>query len=170
MASEIINRVANSALVTINLEDLYPEGSRYAVDISQWLHEGLILKEKEYRKAVQEQDWSQYKGGFVALHCSTDAIVPAWAYMLVSVQLSSYAKKIVIGSPEDLETVLYSEIIDKTDLSEYKDKPVIIKGCTHKPVPPNAYIFLTQKLQPIAKSIMYGEACSSVPLFKRKKQ
>ncbi|QNJ97347.1 DUF2480 family protein [Constantimarinum furrinae] len=168
MEGEIVNRVANSVLVTIDLEELYPEGERCVIDISQWLLEGLILKEKDYRASVKEHDWSQYRGQFVTLRCSTDAIVPAWAYMLISVQLAPYAEKVVIGSLEDLETILFSEIIDAVDLSAYKDKPVIIKGCSNKPVPPNAYVLLTQKLQPIAKSIMYGEACSSVPLYKRK--
>ncbi|MGB5226676.1 MAG: DUF2480 family protein, partial [Eudoraea sp.] len=103
-----------------------------------------------------------------ALNCSSDAIVPGWAFMLISTKLQPYAKKVVLGSLEDLETTLFQSIIEDLDISDFKDKPVIIKGCSNKPVPPNAYLWATIKLQPVAKSIMYGEACSSVPLFKRK--
>lgn len=167
MKEEIVNRVANSKLVTIDLEDFYPEGPRLSLDISQWLFEGIVLREKEFRVSINEHDWSQYKNAFVNLYCATDAIVPGWAFMLVSLKLSPFARKVVVGSTTDLETLLFSELISEMDISEYKDLPVIIKGCTHKPIPENAYILLAQKLQTNAKSIMYGEACSSVPLFKR---
>jgi hypothetical protein len=169
MENEIINRVANSALVTFNLEDFYPSGERVSFDISQWLLEGIILKENDFRAAIKEHDWSQYKESYVALYCSTDAIIPGWAYLLVSLQLTPYAKKVVVGDLETLESILFAEILSTMDVSNFKGKPIIIKGCAHKPIPQNAYILLAEKLQPIAKSIMYGEACSSVPLFKRKK-
>jgi len=169
MNEEIINRIANSKLVTLDLEEFYPSGHRTSIDISQWLLEGIVLKEQDFRKYISEHDWSQYKDQYVALHCSTDAIIPGWAYMLISLQLASFAKKVVVGSLVELETILYTEIIQKMDVSEFAEKPVIIKGCAHKPIPENAFVLLAQKLQPIAKSIMYGEACSSVPLFKRKK-
>lgn len=165
---EIINRIANSKLVTFDLESYYPKGERVAFDISKWLLEGIVLKENDFRNDVKNHDWSQYQDKFVALYCGTDAIIPGWAYLLVSLQLAPFAKKVTVGSLEVLETILFSEIIEKIDFSEFKDKPVIIKGCAHKPIPENAFIMLAQKLQPIAKSIMYGEACSSVPLFKRK--
>ena len=168
MADQIINRVANSKLKVIDLEDYYPEGKRIRFDIKDWLLEGLVLREKEFRASVIEHDWSQYKDCYVALQCSTDAIVPDWAYMLISIQLQDYSKLTVIGSLEDLESIVYTSIISELDLSIYKDAPVIIKGCSHKPVPSNASVLLAQKLKPIAKSIMFGEACSSVPLFKRK--
>lgn len=169
MSTEIINRVANSKLVTFNLEDFYPSGERVLFDIKDWLLEGLVLRETIFREKALAHNWKQYEGAYVALTCSTDAIIPAWAYMLLSTYLNPYAKKTVIGDLQTLETVLYSEIISKMDLSNLKDKPVIIKGCSHKPVPENAYLFLIEKLQPVAKSLLYGEACSSVPLFKKKK-
>ncbi len=168
MAEEIINRVANSKLKVIDLEDFYPDGNRITFDIKDWLLEGLVLREKEFRAYVTEHDWSQYKNTYVALFCSTDAIVPDWAYMLISIQLQDVAKLSVIGSLEHLESILYTSIISSLDISEYQDAPVIIKGCSHKPVPANALVLLTQKLKPIARSIMFGEACSSVPLYKRK--
>ena len=168
MSDEIINRVANSKLITIDLEDFYPEGKRVVFDIKDWLFEGLILREKDFRLKAKEHDWSQYQDNYVALTCSTDAIVPGWAYMLLTTYLNTFAKKVLIGNLEILETSLYQDIINKIDVSFYTDKPVIIKGCANKPVPENAYILLTTKLMSIAKSVMYGEACSSVPLYKRR--
>ena len=168
MKEEIIKRVANSILVTLDLEDFYPEGKRAEIDISQWLFEGIVLREKDFREALKNQDWSQYQDCFIALNCSTDAIVPGWAYILVSLELNPFVKKSVVGSLETLESILYSEIIKSLDLEPFRNKPVIIKGCAHKPIPQNAFVLLAQRLQPIAKSIMYGEACSSVPLFKKK--
>ncbi|MGB5205621.1 MAG: DUF2480 family protein [Eudoraea sp.] len=166
--SEIVNRVAQSKLLTFDLEDYYPAGERVLLDIKEWLYEEIILKEKDFRAHVANHDWEQYNDAYVALCCSTEAIIPGWAYMLVSTKLQPHAKKVVLGSLEDLETTLFQTIIEDLDISDFKDKPVIIKGCSNKPVPPNAYLWATIKLQPVAKSIMYGEACSSVPLFKRK--
>ncbi|MFN4761899.1 DUF2480 family protein [Gillisia sp. Q332] len=168
MSTEIINRVANSKLITFNLEDFYPSGERFLFDIKDWLLEGLVLRETVFREQALAHEWSQYKNAYVALTCSTDAIIPAWAYLLLSTYLNPYAKKTVIGDLKTLETILYSEIISKMDLSNLKDKPVIIKGCSHRPVPENAYLFLIERLQPVVKSLLYGEACSSVPLFKNK--
>ena len=169
MSDEIINRVANSKLVTIDLEDYYPDGKRMLLDIKDWLLEGLVLREKDFREQASEHNWEQYKNSFVALYCSTDAIVPAWAYMLLSTYLEPYAIKTVIGDLNTLETSIYQDIISELDVSEFQDKPIIVKGCSNKPIPDNAYIQLTTKLKPIAKSIMYGEACSSVPLYKKPK-
>lgn len=169
MKDKIVNRVANSKLVTLDLEELYPDGPRLAIDISNWLLEGVVLHEKDFREHLVNNDWSQYKNAYVALHCSADAIIPGWAYMLVSLQLTPIARMVIVGTINDLETLIFSEIIAQMDLSVYKDKPVIIKGCGHKPVPENAFVWLAQKLRPIAKSIMYGEACSSVPLYKKSK-
>lgn len=168
MPEEIINRVASSKLVTFNLEDYYPEGNRYQIDVKEWLFDGFFLKEKDFRTYVSNHDWAQYKDGYVALYCSTDAIIPTWAYMLVQIQLQPYVKKTVLGNLEQLETSLYQTIIDGIDVSEYGGKPVIIKGCSNKPVPANAYVWVAAKIQEVAKSVMFGEACSSVPLFKRK--
>ncbi|MDY8135290.1 DUF2480 family protein [Aquimarina sp. 2201CG5-10] len=169
MGDEIINRVANNKnLISFDLEDYYPEGERILFDIKDWLYEGLLLREKDFRKHVSDHDWSQYQDKYIALTCSTDAIIPGWAYLLLTSVLIPYSKKVVVGSLETLETIVYNEIINALDVSSYQDKLLIIKGCSNKPVPEGAYISLIQKLQPIAKSIMYGEACSSVPLFKRK--
>ncbi|HER40707.1 MAG TPA: DUF2480 family protein, partial [Salinimicrobium catena] len=133
MAEEIINRVANSKLVTIDLEDLYPEGERILFDIKDWLLEGLVLREKDFRLSAKTHDWSQYKDSYVALTCSTDAIIPGWAYMLLSTYLAPVAKKVVTGDLEMLETVVYTEILQEFDVSRYQDVPVIIKGCSRKP-------------------------------------
>ncbi|MEW7289704.1 DUF2480 family protein [Aquimarina sp. 2304DJ70-9] len=169
MAEEIVNRVANNKnLITFDLEEYYPEGSRILFDIKDWLFEGLLLREKDFRKYVADHDWSQYQDKYVALSCSTDAIIPGWAYLLITSALSPFAKKVAVGSLDTLETIVFNEIINDLDVSVYQDKLLIIKGCANKPVPEGAYISLLQKLQPVAKSIMYGEACSSVPLYKRK--
>lgn len=167
---EIINRVANSALEVFDLEDYFPKGFRAQIDISQWLYEGFLLKEKDFREHLKNHDWSQYQDQYVAVFCSTDAIIPAWAMILVTVHLTPYAKKVVNGSIDDLNASLYEELLPNLDYAPYKDKPVIIKGCSKKPVPERAYILATQYLQPIAKSIMYGEACSAVPLYKAPKK
>lgn len=168
MSTEIINRVANSKLITFDLEDYYPKGERSLFDIKDWLLEGLVLRETIFREKALAHDWSKYKDQYVALTCSTDAIIPAWAYMLLATHLQPYAKKVISGDLELLETILYTEIIQNMDLSALEGKPVIVKGCSHKPVPENAYLLLIEKLQPIVKSVLYGEACSSVPLFKQK--
>ena len=169
MAEEILNRVANSKLITFNLEDYYPQGERVLFDVKDWLLEGFVLRESEFREQAKNHDWSQYEGKFIALTCSSDAIIPAWAFMLLATYLQPYAKKVITGDLETLETVLYTEVISKMDVSNLQDKPVIVKGCAHKPVPKNAYLLLIEKLQPVVKSLMYGEACSSVPLYKKPK-
>jgi hypothetical protein len=167
---EIINKVANSVLEVFDLEDYYPAGVRTQIDISQWLLEGFLLKEKDFREQLKNHDWSKYQDQYVAINCSTDAIVPAWASILVTIQLVPFAKKIVNGYSEDIEASLYEEALSKIDYSIYKDKSVILKGCSKKPVPARAYILAVQYLQPFAKSIMYGEACSAVPLYKAPKK
>ena len=168
MADEIINRVASSKLVTFDLEDLYTPGKRAVLDISQWLEQGFLLREKQFRESVKNYDWSSYQNSYIALQCSTDAIVPAWAFMLVASQLQGIAARTVTGSLDMLETILYTERIAALDVTPYADTPIIIKGCSNKPVPENAYLLLIEKLQPIARSLMFGEACSSVPLYKRR--
>lgn len=167
MEGEIINRVANSKLKTIDLEDYYPAGPRSVIDISEWLVEGIVVVESRFRESVKNTDFTAYKDHYVAVTCSTDAIIPQWAWMLVQSALAGIPKVTVIGDLEQLETILYKEIIDDLDVSEFENLPVIIKGCSEKPVPINAYAMMTNKLQKVARSIMYGEACSSVPVFKR---
>lgn len=165
----IVNRVANSKLRTFDLEEIYPEGKRVEFDIKDWLFQELILKETDFRTSVKNHDWSQYKNTFVAVGCSVDAIIPSWAFMLIASELTPFANKVVIGNLELLETVIYQELIGFLDFKDFVEKPVIIKGCAEKPIPNSAYAFLIAKLQPIAKSIMFGEACSTVPLYKSKK-
>jgi hypothetical protein len=168
MQDEIINRIANSKLITINLEDYYPQGKRVLFDIKDWLFEEFVLREKDFRQKALQFNWSQYQDCYIALTCTTEAIIPAWAFMLLSVYLQPFSKKTIVGSLESLETSIYQDVINDLDISEFKNKPIIIKGCSKKPVPQNAYIMLANKLKPIAQSIMYGEACSSVPLYKSK--
>lgn len=168
MEGAIINRVANSKLQVFDLEDYYPAGTRSQIDISQWLMEGIVLVESRFRESLKDTDFTIYKDHYVAVHCSTDAIVPQWAWMLLQIELSSIAQKVVLGSLQDLETALYEPIIKQLDLTAYKDLPVIVKGCAHKPVPVAAYMQITDRLHGIARSVMYGEACSAVPVYKRK--
>ena len=164
---EIINKVAQSSLEVFDLEDLYPVGFRSGVDLSQWLLDGIILKEKDFRASLKEVDWSEYSGQFVAVFCSTDAIVPAWSKMLVTTYLQPYAKAVFCCHFDEIDSYLYQNVLSKIDFSKYQDKPVIVKGCSKKPVPESAFVLTVQNLIPFAKSIMYGEACSAVPLYKK---
>lgn len=169
MSDEIVNRVTKSSLVTIDLEDFYPKGTRSIIDIKQWLFHELILKETDFRNYLKEHDWEQYKDHYIALTCSADAIIPSWAYMLISTYLHPVAKKVVVGSLTDLETAIFHDIVNEISTELYTNKPLIIKGCASKPIPETAYIQLIEKLQPVARSIMFGEACSTVPLYKKQK-
>jgi hypothetical protein len=169
MANEIVNRVANSELKTIDLEDFYPKGERVLFDIKNWLFHELILKEADFREYIATHNWSQYQNKYVALTCSADAIIPSWAYMLITTQISPFAKKVVVGDFKMLETAIFQDIINTFSIEAYINKPVIIKGCANKPIPETAYVQLIEKLQPIVKSILFGEACSTVPLYKLKK-
>ncbi|MBK9477461.1 MAG: DUF2480 family protein [Bacteroidetes bacterium] len=165
---EITNKVAASGLITLDLEEFYPEGERVLVDIKEQLFQGLILREKEFRAFIQDMDWSTYRDKFVAITCSTDAIVPTWAYMLLTAALAPFAKKIVFGNLEQLEQSIFQETLAKLNLTQYKDARIVVKGCGKLPIPKGAFVELTSLLQPLAKSIMYGEPCSTVPLYKRK--
>ena len=169
MADTIFNRVAESKLITFDLEKLYQIGDRIPIDLSQWLDKGIILREKEFRLKLKQHNWKAYRNQFVAIYCSTDAVLPAWASLLVTTYLQPYAKKVVMGTLVDLEKHLFTEEIKKINISSFKDKAVIIKGCTDKKVPEDSYVQLISRLQPVVKSLFYGEACSSVPLFKKKK-
>lgn len=168
MADEIINKVAQSSLMVFDLEDYYPKNERVILDISQWLHGGFILKEKEFREALKNFDFEIYKDKLVALTCTTDAILPSWAFMLVSSYLQPVAQKVVQGSLHQLDLAFYEEVIANLDFTSYENKPVIIKGCSKKPIPEEAYVMATQKMMRFARSIMFGEACSAVPIFKKK--
>ena len=164
---EIINKVAASQLIVFDLEDYYRTEKRIQIDISQWLTDCFLLIEKDFRNHLKAFDFSQYQDNLVAINCGTDAIVPAWAIILVTTYVSPFAKKVVLGNLNDLETALYQDILSTIDYAVYSNKPIILKGCSKKPVPESAYILAVQHLQPFAKSIMYGEACSAVPIFKK---
>jgi hypothetical protein len=168
MENEITNKVANSGLVTIDLEKFITEGERILFDIKPLLFQELILKEKDLREFIKTHDWSIYKNKLVALTCSSDAVVPTWAYMLLTLSLEPFAKKIVFGNLHELENLLFAEKIAQLNVTDYKDARVVIKGCGEKPLPVNAYIQITTLLKPVVKSIMYGEPCSTVPLYKVK--
>lgn len=169
MNGEIINKVANSGLVTIDLEEFYTKGERLLFDLKPLLFQGLILKEKDLRDFVKTHDWSQYQNKYIALTCSSDAIIPTWAYMLISLNLQPYAKKVVHGNVEILESILFEEKLKQFPFSDYQDKRVVIKGCSNLPVPVNAYVHICNGLIPYVRSMMYGEPCSTVPLYKSPK-
>lgn len=166
MSDEIINKVANSGLITIDLEEYYPKGERLLFDLKPLLFQELILKEKDFREFIKQHNWSDYKGKLVAITCTVDATIPTWAYMLLSIALEPFAKKIVFGNLETLEAIVFNEVLQTINYSDYKDQRIVIKGCGNLPVSTNAYVELVKGLRPYAKSIMYGEPCSTVPLYK----
>lgn len=168
MPEEIINRVAQSPLVSIDLEAFYPLGDRVAFDIKDQLYQGMILREKEFRQFLSSHNWAAYQGKHVAIFCAADAIIPTWAYMLVATRLAPYATTIVHGNLDILEQKLFEEAVSKINPEDFAGKKVVIKGCSTRPVPPAAYVALSARLQPVVASIMYGEPCSTVPVFKKK--
>jgi hypothetical protein len=164
----IINKVAQSGLVTLDPAQFYAPGERVVYDIKDNLFHGLMLREKDFREFVKTHDWAQYQDKNVAVTCTADAIVPAWAYMLLANRLAPYALEVVFGDAEVLETVLFVKAIAKMDIEQYRDQRLVIKGCGDIPVPVSAYVELTKKLTPVAKSLMFGEPCSTVPIYKRR--
>jgi hypothetical protein len=168
--SELINKVAQSALVTLNLEELIHPGERVVYDIKDNLFMGLILKEKDFRAFLKDNDWSVYAGKNVAIINSADAIVPTWAYMLLAIKLQPYTHRYVLGTLEDLEQALFQEAISRINPEEYRDAKVVVKGCGQIPVPNFAYVEIMRLLLPVVSSVMYGEPCSTVPLYKKPKE
>ncbi len=168
MEEPIVNRVARSALITLDLADFYHPGERVVYDLAQNLYQGLILKEKDFRAFVKEHDWAAYAGKNVALTCTAEAIVPTWAYMLLASALTPHAHLVVFGTLEQLEQALFQQALSRLNLEDYRDQRVVIKGCGEVPVPEYAYVEITRLLRPVVKSLMYGEPCSTVPVFKRK--
>ena len=164
---QLVNRVANSGLITINLEDNFPVAEIVAFDLKDYLFMELILKEKDFRAALKEHDWQQYSDKILCVFCSTDAIIPTWAYMLVASYATPHAVKVVQNDKDTFYQLAYQIALAKLDMAQYEDKRVVIKGCSNKPVPVSAYVELTCLLRPVAKSIMYGEPCSTVPIFKK---
>jgi hypothetical protein len=168
MEDIIINKVSESGLLTIDLEAYFPKEEIVGFDLTPFLFMGQILKEKEFRESIQKEDWSKYSGKAVAVYCSADAIIPAWAYMLVSSNLSGVAKTVYAGTPEDLEKNLFIKNLEQITASDYNDKRVVIKGCGDKQIGAFAYLEITRILKPVVKSLMYGEPCSTVPVYKKK--
>jgi hypothetical protein len=166
----IINKVANSGLITLNLEDYYHPGERVVYDIKDNLFHGLILKEKDFRDFLKIHDWSIYRDKNVAITCSVDAIIPVWAYMLLATYLEPFANRVVFGDLEALENSLFQQTLAGIDLENLQDAKVVIKGCGKLPIPSFAYVEITRLLKPIVHSIMYGEPCSTVPVYKRSKK
>ena|SRR5882672_11101757 len=167
MEEPIINKVQESGLITLDLESFYPKDEIAVFDLKEFLFMGMILKEKDFREALKSFDWEKFRDKAVAVTCSVDAIIPVWAYMLIATYLQPVAQQLVMGDEKDLHRRIFLENIASLDTNEYKDQRVVIKGCGDKPIGDFAYMEITKLLRPVAKSIMYGEPCSTVPVYKR---
>lgn len=165
---ELVNKVAQSGLITLDLEDFFSKEEIMEFDIKDFLFRGLILKELDFRAALKQHEWINYKDKTVAVFCSTDAIIPQWAFMLVSTYLSAHTTEIYFGTKEEVEQKLFLENLKNIDAAKYSNEKIIIKGCGTKTVTGEAYLEITKKLQPVVKSLMFGEACSTVPIYKKK--
>lgn len=165
----IINKVASSGIVTLDLEEIYPTGERMVFDLKPLLWQEIALKEDDLRNFVKEHDWAQYQGKFVSVHCSADAIVPTWAFMLIAVSLQPYAGFVTQGDGQQLERAIFTRFVQQLEVAQFLGARVVVKGCSKMPVPLNAYVELSAKLLPVVKSLMFGEPCSTVPLYKAPK-
>lgn len=165
---EVVNRVAQSGLITLKLEDLAPKKEILEFDIADYLFKGLILREKDFRAAMDEHDWSTYQDKILCVHCSADAIVPVWAYMLVSIKAEEFASRVISGDAEAARKQLFQEALSSLNIEDYRDQRVVVKGCSDIPVPDSAYLEVAFLLKPVVRSLMYGEPCSTVPLYKKK--
>lgn len=168
LTAPLINKVAQSALITINLEDFFPKEEIVALDLKDWLFREMILREKDFRESLKAHDWAQYSGKNLAVFCSVDAIIPMWAWMLVASNAAPFAADIYQGTPEELVKHHFSKTMAHFQVEKFEGKMIVIKGCSDHPVPASAYLEITRLLQPVAKSIMFGEPCSTVPVFKAK--
>lgn len=168
-SGEVINRVSQSGIISIDLEEFYPKEERVLIDLKENLHEGLILKEKDFREFIKNKHWEEYKNKYVAITCSTDAIIPTWAFMLVASKATPFAKKVVYGNMEILEQEIFHDQLSQINPQEYKNARVVVKGCSKFPVPSSAYVEITSMLTPFVSSLMFGEPCSTVPVFKKPK-
>lgn len=166
-SGEIINRVASSGLITFNLADYYTPGERVFLDIKHWLFRELMLKEKDFRETVEAHNWSQYAGKCVAIGCSSEAIIPTWAYMLIATRLTPFTPHFIFGNLESLEVELFTRELNQHDFSVYAGQKMVIKGCSEIFVPVAVYVDLTRRLIPLAQKIAYGEPCSTVPIYKK---
>jgi len=170
MSDMIINKVQESLLTTIDLEEFFSKDATAVFDMKDYLFMGLILKEKDFRQSIKELDLTKFEGKNVAITCSADAIIPMWAYMLAASALQPVAKEITFGNEQQLKQQLLLKAIEKINVEEYRDKRMVIKGCGEEPIPEAAYVAITSLLRPVVKSIMYGEPCSTVPIFKKPRE
>ena len=168
MSEPIVNKVAESGIITVDVEKFYPRVETAVFDLKDYLFMGMILKEKDYREALKKMDWSVYQDKNVAVTCTADAIIPVWAYMLAASYLQPVAREIVMGDEKELHKLVYLKNLSSIDVSEFADKRVVIKGCGETPIADFVYMEITKLLRPVAKSIMYGEPCSTVPIYKKK--
>jgi hypothetical protein len=168
-ADEIVNRVANSSLVTFNLEDYFPDETIAEIDLASLLHQSIILREKDLRDFIKNHDWSAYTQKHVAIHCSVDAVIPTWAFILIGIAVQPFALSVIYGHREELIGHLYRSALERIDWEQFRDQKVVIKGCNDKGVPLTAYVDAAARLRPLAASLMFGEPCSTIPLFKRPK-
>ena len=167
MEAEFVNKVAESGIITLDLEDFYPKDETAVFDMKDHLFMGLILKEKDFREVMKNLDLTPYKDKNIALTCSEDAVIPVWAYMLVASYLQPVAKEIIFGDADFLHKTLFLKNIEQINVENYKDQRVVIKGCGELPISETAYVAITNQLRPVVKSIMYGEPCSTVPVYKK---
>ena len=164
----VVNKVAESGLITLDLENYYPKEEILDFDLKEYLFMGMILKEKDFRAALQEMNWDIYRDKYVAIRCSADAIIPFWAFMLVSSNLSGIAKRVFAGSPDEMRKQLFLESLRTINAEDYVEKRVVIKGCGDQEMSSDGYVEITNKLIPVVKSLMYGEPCSTVPIYKKR--
>ena len=164
---EIVNKVANSGLINFDISDLIPKGTRKGIDLKDFLFEGLILREADFRQKISEINPEDYKEEYVYIYNSADAVIPLWAYFLITAKISGFAEKIISGNRETLETILLHDVIQSYDFSYLEGKRVLVKGCSHAFVSENSYVELVDRLRPVVKSLMFGEACSNIPIFKQ---
>jgi len=164
---EIVNKVVNSGLINFDISDLIPKGTRKGIDLKDFLFEGLILREADFRQKISEINPEDYKEAYVYIYNSADAVIPLWAYFLITAKISGFAEKIISGNRETLETILLHDVIQSYDFSYLDGKRVLVKGCSHAFVSENSYVELVDRLRPVVKSLMFGEACSNVPIFKQ---
>ena len=168
MSDAIVNKVAESGLVTLDLENYFPKGEVVIFDMKDYLFMGMILKEKDFRESLKTLDWEKFRDKYVAITCTADAVIPVWAYMLVAYNLTCVAKDFILGNEKELHRTLFLKNLSSINVNEYADKRMVIKGCGETPIGDFAYAEVTKLLKPVAKSIMYGEPCSTVPVYKKK--
>ena len=165
--AEFVNKVAESGLITIDLENWYPKGEMVVLDLKDYLFMGMIVKEQEFRDSLKNTDWEIYRNKMVSVICSADAIIPSWAFMLVASYLQPVCKELALATPEEMRKQVFLRNIQSINSMDYKDQRVIIKGCGDTPIGDFAYLEITRILRPVVRSLMYGEPCSTVPVFKK---